>query len=141
MISEFRRLLNGLMADAPGGAINIVELGNRMGIPRSTIYRHIKGFPMREDMLQTYARALGDTPERQEQISREMRRVLGMPDPDRSPQTDGLRALVVEMEALDQESLDMVWQLVAMLRRANARQAPDTQGEAVLSPESSATEA
>ena len=114
--THFDRLLTRLMNEHHEGPLTIAALARKMGMQRSTIYKHLQGNQMFEATVQQYAKALGDTEQHREEIAHQIRRTLGMPDPGQTPLQDEISAINVELQELDSDGLDAIWKIVRILR-------------------------
>lgn len=119
---DIGRLLRRLMSEYPEGPLSISDLHLKVGKPRSTIHRHLRGGVATEQTIAEYAQVLGTTPEDRERIEIELRRAAGYPTVDQGHRSD-IEALVVELEQLDDNALDTVWQVVSTLRRVAQKSA------------------
>lgn len=114
---DIGRLLRRLMSEYPDGPLSITDLHLKIGKPRSTIHRHLRGGVATEQTIAEYAQALGTTPEDRERIEIELRRAAGYPTVGQAHRPE-VEAIVVELERLDDHALSAVWQVVSALRRA-----------------------
>jgi len=111
------RLLRRFMREAPGGPSSVTELARRMGRPRSTVHRHLRGGSISEMSIEAYAEALAEGPEERERVSVQLRRAAGYPVPSPSGRPAEIEPIVVELGGLDEAALDTIWRVVRLLHR------------------------
>ena len=110
---QVRSVFHRLMREAPNGPLAPVDLVKATNLPRSTVYRHLKGGKVARKTVATYARAFG-IPEA------ELAGLLGFQI--QSPElSNEIKAMTIELEALDRHGLDAIWQVIAVLRKGYER--------------------
>jgi len=103
------RVFQRLMREAPNGPFTPAELVQATRLPRSSVYRHLKGGKLLRKTIAVYAKALGIS-------ENELAGLLGfqIPTPDLS---DEVKAMTIELNSLDRHGLDAIWQVIAVFRK------------------------
>jgi len=93
-----------------GGPLTITELARKSGVPRTTVYRHLRGGQPQRSTLREYARVL-------EVPVEELERLAGFANPSNDTV---VQAIAESIGSLDPTEQELVLGLVRFLRRRRA---------------------